>query len=60
MELVKIKRNYQITLPQNLREKLNLAEGDYMEIQDYNGGLILKPVEVQPKAGTEIPPDDKR
>jgi AbrB family looped-hinge helix DNA binding protein len=47
MPLVKITRNYQITLPKNLREKYRIAEGDYMEIgEGQEGAITIKPVKV--------------
>jgi len=46
MELVKVKRNYQITIPQNLRRSIRLAEGDYVEMEIKDGALVLKPVKV--------------
>jgi antitoxin MazE len=46
MELVKVKRNYQITIPKNLRRLIRLAEGDYVEMEIKDGALVLKPVKV--------------
>ena len=46
MELVKVKRNYQITIPQNLRKLIRLAEGDYVQMEIKDGALVLKPVKV--------------
>lgn len=46
MELVKVKRNYQITIPQNLRRLIRLAEGDYVEMELKDGALVLTPVKV--------------
>ena len=46
MELVKVKRNYQITIPQSLRKLIRLAEGDYVEMEIEDGALVLKPVKV--------------
>jgi antitoxin MazE len=46
MELVKVKRNYQITIPRNLRKLIRLAEGDYVEMEIKDGGLLLKPVKM--------------
>ncbi|MCL4500519.1 MAG: AbrB/MazE/SpoVT family DNA-binding domain-containing protein [Deltaproteobacteria bacterium] len=46
MELVKVKRNFQITLPQNFRKMVPLAEGDYLEVEVKDGALIIRPVKV--------------
>ena len=46
MLLVKVKQNYQITLPNSLRKYLNIAVGDYMEMERQDGELVLKPVKV--------------
>ena len=44
--LVKIRKNYQITLPRHLRHKLNLSQGGYLEIEIQNESIVLKPVKV--------------
>ena len=46
MPLIKVKQNYQITLPNSLRKDLNISVGDYMEIAKQDGELVLKPVKV--------------
>ena len=47
MALVKIKKNYQITLPKNLRQQVNVAEGDYMDIKlNEKGVLTIRPVKL--------------
>ncbi|MDO9514975.1 MAG: AbrB/MazE/SpoVT family DNA-binding domain-containing protein [Syntrophales bacterium] len=46
MPLIKVKQNYQITLPNSLRKDLNVSVGDYMEIDRQDGGLVLRPVKV--------------
>ena len=46
MSLVKIKRHYQITLPQSLRKMLSLEVGDYVEMDRQDGNIILKPVKL--------------
>jgi AbrB family looped-hinge helix DNA binding protein len=46
MPLIKIKQNYQITIPQELRKKFNVSVGDYLEIETQKEGLIIKPVKV--------------
>jgi antitoxin MazE len=46
MALVKVKRHHQITLPHLLRKKLNLDVGDYVEIEDRGGEIVIKPVKM--------------
>jgi AbrB family looped-hinge helix DNA binding protein len=46
MPLIKVKQNFQITLPNTLRKYLNIAVGDYMEVDKQDGELVLKPVKV--------------
>ena len=48
MDLMKIKKNYQLTIPRNLRAKFNLAEGDYVEINIRDKSIVLTPVKVIP------------
>ena len=46
MALVKVRRNHQVTLPRNLRDKLRITEGDYLEIEEHGGRIVLHPVRV--------------
>lgn len=46
MELVKVKRNYQITIPQSLRRLIRLAVGDYLEVELQGDALVIRPVKV--------------
>lgn len=46
MDLVKVKRHFQITLPQNFREKLNISEGDFMEVENKEDEIIIRPVKM--------------
>ncbi len=43
---MKIRKNYQLTIPRNLRNKFNLAEGDYVEVDTREEFIVLKPVKV--------------
>jgi AbrB family looped-hinge helix DNA binding protein len=55
MQLVRLKRAAQITLPPQLRQQFGLAEGDYLEVISTKDGILLKPVSVvarKPKAST--------
>lgn len=56
MALLKILRSSQITLPAELRRQFGLAEGDYLEAQATNEGILLKPVTVveRKKAGKAL------
>ena len=46
MPLVKVKRYCQITLPSLTRKRFNIDEGDYLEIEEKDGNMVLKPVRV--------------
>ncbi len=46
MPLVKVKENFQITLPTSIRKRWRIAVGDYVEAEDAKEGVILKPVKV--------------
>ena len=62
MELLKVKRHYQITIPQSLRDKLALAVGDYVQADLEDGKIIIRPVEVIPpgQKGQGITEDRKK
>jgi len=44
MTLVRFRRSSQITLPAEVKDKLKLKEGDYLEVEVVEGGALLKPV----------------
>ncbi len=46
MDLIKVKNRFQITIPAFLRKQFNIAEGDYMEIENSKNGILIKPVKV--------------
>jgi AbrB family looped-hinge helix DNA binding protein len=46
MALLRILRSSQITLPAELRKQFNLTEGDYLEAEAVEDGILLKPVSV--------------
>ncbi len=46
MALAKIRKRYQITLPPVIREKFRLAEGDFVDIEERQGGFFLRPVKM--------------
>jgi len=43
MQLVKVIRNGQITLPASLREMLDIKEGDYLEAEIKEKEIVLRP-----------------
>jgi AbrB family looped-hinge helix DNA binding protein len=43
-ELVRLLRGGQVTLPAEVRQKLKLAQGDYLEAEVVENGVLLKPV----------------
>lgn len=44
MALLKVRRFAQVTLPADLRKRFNLVEGDYLEAEAAEQGILLKPV----------------
>lgn len=42
MSVIKVSRHLQIKIPIKLAKKYNLAEGDYFEIEDRDGEIVLK------------------
>ena len=46
MALIKVKKNFQITLPNRLRRTLKIAVGDYLEVERQDSELVLKPVKM--------------
>ena len=46
MDLIKVKRHYQLTLPAELRKKFKITEGDYVRVEDKHEGILIKPVKV--------------
>lgn len=47
--LLKIKKWSQVTLPVEIRTELNVSEGDYLEMEKVEGGILLRPVVFQQK-----------
>jgi AbrB family looped-hinge helix DNA binding protein len=46
MALVRVKRAGQVTLPAELRKQFHLEEGDYLEAEAVENGILFKPVSV--------------
>jgi len=47
--LLKIKKWSQITIPVEIRTEFNLSEGDYLEVEQVEDGILLRPVVFQQK-----------
>lgn len=57
MTLVKVRRAAQITLPRDIREAARLEEGDYLQAEVTESGVILlRPVSI---AGREPTPEQE-
>ena len=50
LDLVRVRRAGQITLPREVRDAMNLGEGDYLEPQFTKGGVLLRPVSIRARA----------
>jgi len=44
IEKVKVGMRGQVVIPKKLREKLNIEHGVILEIEEIEGGLLLKPI----------------
>ena len=44
MSLVKVRQKGQVTLPQDVRDQLQLEEGNYLEASVENYTIVLKPM----------------
>ena len=52
MDLIKVKKNFQITIPQSIRKILKIEEGQFMEVEvNKENNLVLKPVKITRKNG---------
>lgn len=41
-EQIQLRKKAQLTLPQSVREKLGIEEGDFLDVQVRNGEIVLK------------------
>lgn len=57
MTYVQVKQKYQVTIPAAIRKRLNLHEGDMLEVREQDGLLVLVPQTVnQRPAGQPLSP----
>ncbi|MFQ6074604.1 MAG: AbrB/MazE/SpoVT family DNA-binding domain-containing protein [Candidatus Bathyarchaeia archaeon] len=54
MAKVKVTRNYQVTIPEEVRRELDIKEGDYVKIECFNktSALIKKLIPVERLEGS--------
>jgi AbrB family looped-hinge helix DNA binding protein len=43
MALSKVTRNHQVSIPKEIRDRLNLHEGDYVEVEERDGEIVMVP-----------------
>jgi len=41
-DLVQVRKKAQLTLPRSVRQKLDIEEGDFLDVQVRNGEIVLK------------------
>jgi AbrB family looped-hinge helix DNA binding protein len=46
MAVVRVKGNFQITLPAEVRKKLKIEVGDYLEAENTKEGIVIRPVKL--------------
>lgn len=46
MTLVRLRERAQITLPQEVRDALKVKQGDYLEAEMVEGGVLLRPIAI--------------
>ena len=46
MTVLKLRKSAQLTLPAEIRDALKVAEGDYLEAELVEGGVMLRPVSI--------------
>ncbi|RPI75087.1 MAG: AbrB/MazE/SpoVT family DNA-binding domain-containing protein [Desulfobacteraceae bacterium] len=46
MALVRVKKRFQITLPSGLCKQYKIVEGDFINIENKQEGMVLKPAKV--------------
>jgi AbrB family looped-hinge helix DNA binding protein len=43
VELIQVRKKSQITLPKSVRRKLNIEEGDLLDVNVRNGEIVMRP-----------------
>ncbi len=62
MPRVKVTRNYQVTIPREIRERVGLREGDYLEVSlDDRGRIVMervRPTRRTLRSGRRLTPEE--
>jgi AbrB family looped-hinge helix DNA binding protein len=59
--LRKVRKFFQVSLPTKLSKKFGIAEGDYVEMEETNEGILVKPVAVTTRApAARLTPREQR
>ena len=53
MGIVKIREKYQVTIPEDVREKVACEVGEYVSVETEGSRIILKPLVVEEKFSSE-------
>jgi AbrB family looped-hinge helix DNA binding protein len=43
MALVRVTRNFQVSIPKKVRDTLGLQEGDFIEVTERDGAIVMLP-----------------
>ena len=43
MALVRLTRNFQVSIPKRVRDALGLKEGDFVEVEERDGAIVMLP-----------------
>jgi AbrB family looped-hinge helix DNA binding protein len=43
MAMAKITRNFQVSIPKEVRDRLHLEEGDFVEVEERDGEIVMVP-----------------
>jgi len=53
MGIVKIREKYQVTIPEDVREKVTCEVGEYVSVETEGSRIIMKPLVVEEKFSSE-------
>lgn len=53
MSIVKIREKYQVTIPEDVREKIACEVGEYVSVETEGSRIVLKPLVLEEKFSAE-------